>query len=267
MSMLRGKDQAAAPPVRKFKFIGCEIIYREACFLAATGPNRVDVEFLLKGLHDLPRQDMLAKLQATVDAASADAGYEAILLGYARCNDGLVGLTARGIPLVIPRAHDCITFLFGSRASYNEYFNEHPGTYFLSTGWSERNLFGESGYSTPAYGQRGVMANLGLAEPYEAMVEKYGKENADFIVESMGGWLKNYSRALYLEMGVCDEAAFMEKAKADAQSRGWEFLTRKGDWSLLKKLFNLQWHDDFQIVPPGSHLVARNDESVLGAEQ
>ena len=141
MSILRGKDAPAPAAGRKFKFIGCEIVYREACFLAATSPHRVDVEFLLKGLHDLPRQDMLAKLQATVDAVPAGAGYEAILLGYARCNDGLMGLTARMLPLVMPRAHDCITFLFGSRQAYNEYFNEHPGTYFLSTGWSQRNLF------------------------------------------------------------------------------------------------------------------------------
>ena len=38
-----------APPKaepRKFKFIGCEIIYREACYLAAVSPHRVDVELL-----------------------------------------------------------------------------------------------------------------------------------------------------------------------------------------------------------------------------
>jgi len=87
--------------IRRLKFIGCEIIYREACALAASGPHRVDVEFLLKGLHDLPREDMLAKIQAVVDAANPEVGYEAVLLGYARCNDGLVGLKARQIPLVI----------------------------------------------------------------------------------------------------------------------------------------------------------------------
>ncbi len=73
---------------RKFKFIGCEILYREACALAAAGPHRVDVDFLLKGLHDLPREDMLRKIQAAVDAVTPEAGYEAVLLGYARCNDG-----------------------------------------------------------------------------------------------------------------------------------------------------------------------------------
>ena len=98
------------------------------------------------------------------------------------------------------------------------------------------------------------------------MVEKYGKENADFIVESVGGWLKNYSQALYLEMGVCDETPFIEKARQDAAGRGWEFLTQKGDWSLLKKLFSGYWDDDFVVVPPGGRWSRGTDESVLGTE-
>src|ERR1035441_5592619 len=110
---------------RKFKFIGCEIVYREACYLAATGPNQVDVEFLRKGLHDLERADMQTNIQGNLDAGHPPAprgGFEAILMDYARCNDGLTGIRARTLPLVIPRAHDCITFFFGSRDGYKEYF-------------------------------------------------------------------------------------------------------------------------------------------------
>ena len=104
----------------KLKFIGCEIIYREACYLAAIGPNLVDVQFLRKALHNLQTPDMVACVQAAVDAVDPAAGYETILLGYARCNDGLAGVTAKDIPLVIPRAHDCITLFFGSRRAYRE---------------------------------------------------------------------------------------------------------------------------------------------------
>ena len=104
---------------RKLKFIGCEIIYREACYLAATSAHRVDVQFLRKGLHDLETLTMRDLVQKAIDAVVETDGYEAILLGYARCNDGLVGVKARKIPLIIPRAHDCITFFFGSRAAYH----------------------------------------------------------------------------------------------------------------------------------------------------
>jgi len=250
----------------RFKFLGCEILYREACYLAATGPAMVDVEFLRKGLHDLQRADMNAKIQAAVDAVDPKAGYEAVLLGYARCNDGLVGITARDIPLVIPRAHDCITLFFGSRASYREYFDAHPGTYYMTTGWAERNVGEDGEYGRPAYGQEGVMGKLGLADPYEVMVEKYGKENADFIAATIGDWRKNYDRFLYLPMGVSDETDIIEETRRSAAERGWSFEQRPGDLSLLRRLFAGGWNEDFLVVPPGGRIVARNDALVLEAE-
>ncbi len=253
-------------PAKTLKFIGCEIIYREACLLASRSEYRIDVEFLHKGLHDLETPDMRARLQQAIDAANADGLYEAILLGYARCNDGLVGVTARDVPLVIPRAHDCITFFFGSRAAYKKYFDERPGTYYLTTGWSERNT-APDGYDQPAYGQQGVMGKLGLTESYDEMVSKYGRENADFIRETMGDWMKNYSHMLYLKMGACDEGPLIAEARARAERNGWSFEQRDGDWTLLEKLFNGDWDDDFAIVPPGGRIVARNDETVLDVEK
>jgi hypothetical protein len=249
---------------RKLKFIGCEIIYREACWLAATSAAIVDVEFLRKGLHDLETSDMVARVQAAVDAVDPYAGYEAVLLGYARCNDGLVGVTARDIPLVVPRGHDCITFFFGSRVDFRAYFDENPGTYYLTSGWSERNLEEGASYTTPAYGKQGVMGKLGLTETYEQMVEKYGKENADFLADTIGDWRKNYNKYLYLAMGICDETPLIEAARADAQRLGWQFELRPGSMKLLSRLFNGPWDDDFLVVPPGGRIVARNDEMILG---
>jgi len=242
----------------KYKFIGCEIIYREACRLAASSPLRIDVEFMRKGLHDLVRRQMQSRLQSAIDAVPESDNYKAILLGYARCNDGLVGLTARSIPLVIPRAHDCITFFFGNRQAYQSYFDSHPGTYYHSTGWCERN-------DSNVPGSQGVMAQLGLDATYEEMVEKYGKDNADFIFSTLGDGLKNYSRICYIQMGTTDEQPFIEASRNEAQERKWEFELRQGEWSLLEKLFAGKWDDDFLIVPPGSHIIARNDTQILDA--
>lgn len=241
----------------RLKFIGCEIIYREACLLAARSAHRVDLQFLRKGLHDLKTADMRAAVQAAVDAV--EDGYDAILLGYARCNDGLAGLTARRRPLVIPRAHDCITFFFGSRGGYKTYFDANPGTYFHTTGWQERNSL--EGVETV-----GVMGQLGLDRPYEELVARYGRENADFIVQTIGNWTVNYRRLCYIEMGACDEATFVEASRRQAAEKGWSFDHRRGDWSLLEKLFAGQWDEDFVIVQPGWHLAARNDDRVLDAE-
>ena len=247
-------------PNDRLKFIGCEIIYREACRLAAQSPYQVDVEFLRKGLHDLPTAEMLARVQGAVDAAEQPGdgreGYRAVLLGYGRCNDGLVGLTARSVPLVIPKAHDCITFFFGGRRAYREYFDAHPGTYFHTTGWLERN-------DARVPGADGVMDQLGLADTHEQLVAKYGADNAEYIREVLGGGLRNYTRMCYIEMGTCDERSFIETSRAQAAERGWRFEHRRGDWSLLDRLFFGPWADDFVVVPPGGSVIPRNDSEVL----
>jgi hypothetical protein len=241
-------------PSRRFKFIGCEIIYREACSLAARSPHVIDVQFMRKGLHDLKTEDMRSQLQAMIDAGGE--GYDAILLGYARCNDGTVGLTARQTQLVIPRVHDCISFFFGGRSSYKEYFDAHPGTYFHTTGWIERG----ANYGA---GEEGVMGQLGLDSSYAELLAKYGKENADYIVQTMGDWTSHYSNLCYLQMGACDETVFIEQSRKLAQDKGWSHEIRQGRWTLLEKLFAGQWDEDFVIVGPGESVVARNDEWVL----
>ena len=227
----------------------------------------MDVEFLPKGLHDLETADMLARIQDAIDAVDPARGHEAVLLGYARCNDGLVGVRAGSLPLVVPRAHDCITFLMGSRRAYREYFDRHPGTFYKSSGWSERDRPDGGRADQPAYGQTGVMGKLGLAEPYEALVEKYGQENAQFIAQTLGSWTQNYSRMLYLQMGICDERALIERTRESAAERGWEFELRDGDLGLLRRLFQGDWDEDFVVLQPGQRLAARNDERILDIEE
>src|SRR5271169_4196374 len=116
----------------RLKLISCEVFTRELCDTAARSVHQVDLAFLPKGLHDIGCAGMLSRLQAAVDAVEAPQ-YDAILLGYGLCNNGIAGLTARTLPIVVPRAHDCMTLFFGSRDRYEDYFRKNPGTYFLTT--------------------------------------------------------------------------------------------------------------------------------------
>src|SRR5512136_2427621 len=113
----------------RLKLISCEIFYRELCASVARSKNQIDIEFLPKGLHDIGQDKMLPRIQAAVDAVDASR-YEGILLGFGLCNNGISGLVARSIPLIVPRAHDCITLFLGSKERYREYFDSNPATYF-----------------------------------------------------------------------------------------------------------------------------------------
>jgi hypothetical protein len=137
-------------------------------------PHQVDLEFLPKGLHDLGRKPMAAKIQEAVDR-TPEGVYDAILLGYGLCGNGLDGLTARHTRLVLPRAHDCIALLMGSRERYQAYFEHNPGTYYRSTGWLERG----QGL------QQLTHDTMGFDESLEDMIRKYGEDNGRYLYEEL----------------------------------------------------------------------------------
>lgn len=242
---------------------------REAYAAAAKGPHRIDVELLERGLHDLAAEEMRAKVQEVIDHAPMGKHYDAILLGYGRCNNALCEITAGDVQLVIPRCHDCIALFFGSRAEWKTYFDTHPGTYFHTTGWCERNPAGDelASISRPAYGLEGVMSKLGLAETYDELVAKHGVENAKYIIDTLGGWESAYRRLCYIRMNAADESGLIEFARARAKEKGWEFDLREGDWALFDALVSGEWNDDdFLVVQPGQTIIARNDDTVLSCE-
>ncbi|MDH7570841.1 MAG: DUF1638 domain-containing protein, partial [Armatimonadota bacterium] len=161
-----------------FKLIVCEVAFREVCWVAAQSPNVVDLQFLSQGYHD--NADVgRARLQALIDSLP-EGKYHAILLGYALCNNMTVGLQARHTPLVIPRAHDCITFFLGSKERYARLFRQQPGTYYYTSGWLEHQQRGGERVD------RAPGAQLGPNSEYQALVAKYGVKKRQALLLNPG---------------------------------------------------------------------------------
>ena len=234
--------------------IGCEILFREISWAAARSNNIIDVRFLRKGLHDVGEKEMSTALQKEIDSIDGSKS-DVIVLGYGLCNNGIRGLCSKNTKLVVPRAHDCITLLMGSKNRYKEYFDSKPGTYFLSTGWIERDIPSE---------QQGIKTQLGLCKSFEEYKEKYGEENAKYIMEMTNSWQDSYKRLAYINMGIEDLPDYQEKAKKEALEKKWEFEKIDGDISLLKKLIDGQWpENEFLMLEPGEKIAASNDEGIV----
>lgn len=243
----------------RLKLISCEIFYREMCAAAARSANQIDIEFLPKGLHDIGAAGMLERLQEAVDRVE-EARYEAVLLGYALCGNGLAGLAARARPLVIPRAHDCITLFLGSKERYLDYFNSHPGVYFKTTGWIER------GSDLAQLDQAAIRKRMGIGQSYEELLARYGEENAKFLYEQLGNCTRNYGQYTFIEMGVEPDDGFERLARQQAAERGWKFEKVQGDLALIRRLLDGPWEEaEFLVTPPGGRVAATYDERIIEA--
>jgi hypothetical protein len=243
----------------RLRLIACDVLYREICAVVARSPNQVDVEFLPKGLHDRRASEMRHALQQAVDAVDS-AAYNAVLMGYGLCGNGLAGLTARTVPLVVPRAHDCITLFLGDRQRYLNYFQRNPGVYYATTGWIER------GTRLGDLSQPGLQ-RYGMAMSHEEMVAKYGEENARFLEEEIDSYKKQYRQYTYIQMGVEPDDRFERFTREAARERGWKFETVCGDMALIEGLVNGPWDDArYLVVEPGWRVVSTYDDGIIAAE-
>jgi len=224
----------------RLQFIACKVMQREAYFCAARSKNVVDVVLMEQGLHDQPdclRVEVQKALETTNDIQGRP--YDATLLGYGLCSNGIVGLTAN-IPIVVPRGHDCVTLLLGSKEKYKEYFDSHRGVYWYSPGWIESGK------------QPSEERYKRLLEEYK---QKFGDDNAQYLMECEQTWIKEYNWATYVEWGLGDTDKYSQYTKQCAEFLKWNYDELKGDPGLMQRMLDGQWsEDEFLVVEPGQEI-------------
>ncbi|HPD16738.1 MAG TPA: DUF1638 domain-containing protein [Planctomycetota bacterium] len=227
--------------------IACGVLAIDIRALAAKLGIGVTTEFFEGGLHDRPTE-LRRRLQAAIDAASARRECSRIVIGYGVCGRGTVGLRARGVPLVLPKAHDCIALFLGSDAAYRREFWRVPGTYYISAGWFEEKVQPRA--------QRRARGRAERRADSAELAAKYGDENAQAIVEFLNSWQKNYKRAAFIDTGSAGRARYAAHARAMAQEFGWRYEELPGNLGLLEKLLTAEATTDEVLVVPPSHVTA-----------
>jgi hypothetical protein len=249
------------------KLIACEVAVREISQAVARSTNIIDVEFLTQGLHDRPTQGGKT-VQERIDAVP-EGKYDAILLGYALCGNLIAGLQARHTRLVIPKAHDCITFFLGSRQRYQKLSETFPGAYYYTSGWLEsvRRRGANITPGHPAYLPARADDSKGRDSAYQHWVEKYGESKAQQLLEVMKGWTENYTHGVLIDFQFTKPLHLHEQVRAVCAHHGWEFEEIDGDLRLLQHCVDGEWDPDtFLVVDPGQKVTPSYDDQVVGVE-
>jgi hypothetical protein len=243
----------------RLQFIVCDMLMLPVEHLAERSPHELVLTDLSASLHvePLPLRD---RIQAEVDRIEAeDAEADAIILGYGLCGGATAGLMPRTKPLVVPRAHDCATIFLGSRERYQREHETTPGTYWFT----EDNI--KRGNALKGWLLGDASRSDGVSAQYEEYVEKYGKENADYLMEALGEWQSHYERGAFLETGLAADDTAREKAREESELRGWRFESILSDLTLIERLMSGEWDEDFLVVRPGQTLAMSYDDGVIKA--
>ena len=230
--------------VDRICLIGCAVLAIDIKRVAQKMGLKVKTCFLPAGLHNKPAE-LKKKLQAAIDDASDPDQFDRIAIGYGVCGLGTVGIQARSVPLVIPKAHDCIAMFLGCDKTYKREFTKYPGTYYFSAGWCAEKVQPRSSEQRKAWmGDREVT--------YEALEAEYGVEHAETVMSFLSSWQKNYQRAAFIDTGAPHKERYEKDAVLMAKKHGWKHENIKGDLRLLEQLLRAQkTNNEVMVVPPG----------------
>ncbi|MFH0797060.1 MAG: DUF1638 domain-containing protein [Candidatus Omnitrophota bacterium] len=242
--------------IRRVGLVTCEIFFREVAYFVARSPEVFDITFIPKGLHDLGGKKMREVIQAEIDKMN-EKDYRRIVLGYALCNNGIIDLTSSRLPLVIPRAHDCITLFLGSRKIYREYFFQNTGTYFHSPDWLERG-----GSATE---EQYFDSQLGPTQNKEEFIANYGEENGEYLWSVLNPE-KNYHKIAYITLPLSGMPDYRNLSRKIAKDKGWEWEEIIGETGLLERLLNGPYsEEEFLVLKPGERVKATNDDQIIAS--
>lgn len=242
-------DRRADPPPH-LALIACRVLEAEIAELSQGAPHIVRREFFEIGLHDQPT-GLRSLLAGAIGRAEDDPAVEQVVLAYGLCGLALVDLAPRRCPLVVARAHDCITLFLGSKERYAAQMRDEPGTYWYSPGWNR------------AQRVPGPEREAKMRAEYTA---KFGADEAEALLEMERSAFAQHSTAGYTDLGLPGDDENRLYAERCAKSLGWRFRCHEGDSSLLRDLLHGPWDSKrFLVVRPGERIAHTADDGIVRA--
>jgi hypothetical protein len=235
----------------KIKLLCCDVFLRIVSAFVSASPHTIDVEYLPLLAHVHPDK-LRGDLQSRINAATLQKDYDLFVLSYGLCGNATLGLTCP-VPMVIPRVHDCCTLFMGSREKFIEAFGDS-----LSMRWCT------SGYFERCHAEEGPK---GLRHPdYVVLLEKYDRETADYIWETLHPGIET-PEAAYIRIDGFEIPDYEKRFIEMVEGEGKTVRFFQGGTDYLYDLINGPWDDErFLTVQPGQKIGAVYDmERVVNA--
>lgn len=204
------------------KIIACEVMKEE--LLSIKPKFDVEYEFVSMDFHLYPEK-LKKELQSIIDRST---GYSRVILTFGLCGGATKDLRVTDSILTIPKVHDCIPVLLGSKEIYERVSQEEKGTFYLTCGWmiSEKSILSE----------------------YKRISEKYGVKKASNVYSRIYG---SYKRVLFIHTGCQRENESLAQSNEIANLLNLDHQITKGRIEFIEKIVNGPWDtDDFINIEP-----------------
>ena len=234
----------------KIKLICCDVFLRPVSAFVAQSPHIIDVEYVPMLAHNEPDK-LRANLQSRINAATMERQYDLFLLSYGLCGNATLGLTCP-VKMIMPRIHDCCAMFMGSKEAFAKEFDGKLSMRWCTSGYYERchmdkGLTGDTLQRRETYPE------------YQALVEQFGEDNAEYIWETMHPEIET-PEAAYITTPGFEMPGYQDGFKKLVEEQGKTLHVLEGSTSFLYDLINGPWDDErFLTVNPGEKIGAVYD--------
>ncbi|MBQ0106020.1 MAG: DUF1638 domain-containing protein, partial [Armatimonadetes bacterium] len=187
--------------------------------------------------------------------------YDYIVVFYGLCGRGVLDIETFDIPVIFPKVHDCISLFLGSAEKYRKEFKAHPGTFYHTAGWISEKINPKNKAAGELY-RNYFSEGFDTHPDFAYLSEKYGRENAEFILKFQSGWMKNYTRCAYIDFGLEKDKDYSFLPEYMAKVFGWEFVHINSSMDFMQSLFNGEDSPNTVVIPPHSRTVFSQDNII-----
>ncbi|MBM9520401.1 DUF1638 domain-containing protein [Desulforhopalus vacuolatus] len=226
--------------------VSCEVFRHEIELIASQMETPPVAYFMEQGLHERPDKLRETIQDFVLEQEARRQDEFTILLGYGLCGQGLTEIHSTKATLVLPRVHDCIPLLLGITQDAASDFSLNGQTYWQTPGWV-------------CYAHSELLRNK--EAKYNEYLEKYGEDNAHYLMQEQLGWLKHYQTVRLIrwpqiaEMEVRAEKPsgfFEDEARCFAKEAELPFSECAGSDNYLRALLQGGKNTDlFLHIHPG----------------
>ncbi len=239
--------------MKRYKLISCSVFKNFVEKFIAENMLPIDAKFISMGKHLNPEK-LNKELQEEIDKTGEE--YEAIMLLYGLCGNSILGLTAREIPIIIPRAHDCCTLFLGSREKFVENFEGKQSSEWYSSDYLEEF---EKQKDSESFNEEHWYYGL----EYEKLVEEYGEDNAKYIYETIYGQNEK-TEIFFIKTRHEKDSDNLLKLRKDAAEKDIKLVELEGSYCLVKNfLKELFFEEDYLIVLSGYSVAGAYDNEKI----
>lgn len=234
----------------KLALISCMIFSREVNYLISKSENIIHSFWLEKNLHDFP-DELQSNIQYTINLIEAvnernleNKPFDAIILGYGLCSNGIIGLSSKSLPIIAPKCVDCMALFLGSNQKYTYLTHTYKQISWYNKAWIE-NSFVPSTETVEIDDDLTLNNTMSIDDILHAELEA----------------LNNKKHAIFIKSKIFDDSEQQSFIEKTAKYFKWEFIKVDGDMSYFMALLNSKWDNRLFLTCPPLHSIAWNKKT------